>query len=306
MRIAFIDDFKPTVVADQKVVDVTDVVADVPHLDPQGLLEGIIARFTELRPKLESAAKSRPGKPVAQARFRQPVPRPSKIVCMAGNYMESGTIPAPYDVDAFLKSPASIIGDGDTVVLPDAPATVFQHEAELGVVIGKRTSRVKAAQALDHVFGYVNFVDVSARGINPNGRNSFWWQKSWDTFGPVGPWIATRDEISNPQKLHIRLWNNGDLRQDFSTSDMARGVAQVIELISNEVTLVPGDIIATGTNHLGLGPLQNGEKLEMEITGLGRLHVSIRDDKKRTWRRETVAQQRAREAAEKAATKPGP
>jgi 2-keto-4-pentenoate hydratase/2-oxohepta-3-ene-1,7-dioic acid hydratase in catechol pathway len=305
MRIAFVDDYRPAIVDGQKVVDVSELLGSVQHLRPQDLLEGLIALFDELRPKLQSAARSGQGKALGQVRFRPPVPQPSKIVCMAGNYMESGTIPAPYDVDAFLKSPASIIGDGDTVVIPDAPATVFQHEAELGVVIGMRASKVKAAQALDHVFGYVNFVDVSARGINPNGRNSFWWQKSWDTFGPVGPWIATRDEVPDPQKLHIRLWNNGDLRQDFSTSDMARGVAQVIELISNEVTLLPGDIIATGTNHLGLGPLQDGEKVEMEITGLGRLHVTVRDDKKRTWRRETVAQQRAREAAEKATAKPG-
>lgn len=300
MKIAFVDDYKLSIVAGQNVFDVHDLVAAIPHLTHQDLLEGVIAAYQDLKPKFENAVKTRKGKPVAQAKFRAPVPQPSKIVCMAGNYMESGTIPAPYDVDAFLKSPASIIGDGEIVVLPDAPATVFQHESELGVVIGKKASKVKAAQALDHVFGYLNFVDVSARGINPNGRNSFWWQKSWDTFGPIGPWIATRDEIPDPQKLHIKLWNNGDLRQDFSTSDMARGVAQVIELISAEVTLLPGDILATGTNHLGLGPLQDGEKVEMEITGLGRLHVTIRDDKKRTWRRETVAQQRAREAAEKA------
>lgn len=300
MKIAFVDDYRLSLVNDGKVVDVHNLVASIPHLTPQDLLESVISRFGELKPRFEAALKSGQGKPVAQVRFKPPVPQPSKIVCMAGNYMESGTIPAPYDVDAFLKSPASIVGDGDVVVLPDAPATVFQHESELGVVIGRKASRVKAVQALDYVFGYLNFVDVSARGINPNGRNSFWWQKSWDTFGPIGPWIATRDEVPDPQKLHIRLWNNGDLRQDFSTSDMARGVAQVIELISNEVTLLPGDILATGTNHLGLGPLQDGEKVEMEITGLGRLHVSIRDDKKRTWRRETVAQQKAREAAEKA------
>jgi 2-keto-4-pentenoate hydratase/2-oxohepta-3-ene-1,7-dioic acid hydratase in catechol pathway len=304
MRIAFIDDYRPAVVEGQKVVDVSDLLSSIPRLGPQDVLEGLISRFDELKPRLEAAARSGQGKSIGEVRFRPPVPGPSKIVCMAGNYMESGTIPAPYDVDAFLKSPASIIGDGDTVVLPDAPATVFQHESELGVLIGKKASKVRAGQALDYVFGYLNFIDVSARGINPNGRNSFWWQKSWDTFGPIGPWIATHDEIADPQQLHIRLWNNGDLRQDFSTSDMARGVAQVIELISNEVTLLPGDIIATGTNHLGLGPLQDGEKVEMEITGLGRLRVSVRDDKKRTWRRETVAQQRAREAAEKAA-KPG-
>jgi 2-keto-4-pentenoate hydratase/2-oxohepta-3-ene-1,7-dioic acid hydratase in catechol pathway len=306
VRIAFVDNFVPAIVTGDQVIDVTETLKPIPRLTPQDLLEGLMGRWDEYRPKLEAAAKSGKGRPAKGVRFRPPVPRPSKIVCMAGNYMESGTIPAPYDVDAFLKSPASVIGDGDTVVLPDAPATVFQHESELGVVIGRTASKVKAANALSHVFGYLNFIDVSARGINPNGRNSFWWQKSWDTFGPIGPWVLTRDEAPDPQKLHIKLWNNGDLRQDFPTSDMARGVAQVIELISNEVTLQPGDIIATGTNHLGLGPLQDGESVEMEITGLGRLHVKVKDDKKRTWRRETVAQQKTREAAEAAAKSKAP
>ncbi|MBI4305548.1 MAG: fumarylacetoacetate hydrolase family protein [Chloroflexi bacterium] len=301
MRLAFVDDYVPAIVTDAGVIDVSQAVKDVPRLTPQDLLEGVISRFDALKPQLEAAAVSARAKPVSSVRFRPPVPQPGKIVCMAGNYMESGTIPAPYDVDAFLKSPASIIGDGDTVILPDAPATVFQHEAELGVVIGRKASKVAASAALGHVFGYVNFIDVSARGINPNGRNSFWWQKSWDTFGPIGPWISTSDEVRDPQALQIRLWNNGDLRQDFPTSDMARGVARVIELLSNEVTLMPGDIIATGTNHLGLGPLQDGERVEIEITGLGKRHIRVRDDKKRTWRRETVAQQKAREAAEAAA-----
>ncbi len=300
MRIGFVDDFRLAVVVGERVVDVSAVVADLPRVRPQDILEGVIGHFEEWRPRLESAARSGSGRPLADVTFCPCVPQPSKIVCLAGNYMESGTIPAAYDVDAFLKSPASLLGDGGTVILPDAPATVFQHEAELAVVIGSRASQVRADQALEHVFGYVNFIDVSARGITPNGRNSFWWQKSWDTFGPIGPWITTRDEIPDPQKLHIRLWNNGDLRQDFPTSDMARSVAQVIEWVSHEVTLLPGDVIATGTNHLGLGPLQDGERVEMEISGLGRLRVTIRDDQKRSWRRETIAQQKAREAAEKA------
>ena len=299
MRFAFIDDFVPAVVVGDKVVDVSDILESIPRLKPQDLLEGLTGRFDEFRPQLETAANDRAGKPVDSVRFRPPVPQPGKLVCMAGNYMESGTIPKAYDVDAFLKAPSSIIGKGDTVVLPNIPADVFHHESELGVVIGKTASKVSAANALDHVFGYLNFMDVSARGISPNGNNSFWWQKSWDTFGPIGPWILTSDDVPNPQNLDIRLWNNGDLRHNFNTSDMARSVGEVIEWVSAEVTLNPGDIIATGTNHLGLGPLQDGEKVELEITGLGRLSVKIQDDQKRTWRRETVAEQEAREAAEK-------
>ncbi len=295
MRFAFIDDFCPAVVSGRGVVDVSHVLESVPKLDAQDLLEGLVQRFDEFRPLLEEAAANGDARPVDQVRFRPPVPRPGKMVCMAGNYLEGGTIPRPYDVDAFLKAPSSVIGDGDTVVLPDAPAAVFHHEAELGVVIGKEMKAVPASQALDHVFGYLNFMDVSARGITPNGNNSFWWQKSWDTFGPIGPWIVTADEIEDTQKLQIRLWNNGDLRHDFNTDDMARSVAEVLEWVSTESTLNPGDIVATGTNHLGLGPMQDGERVVLEVEGLGRLSVNVRDDYGRTWVRETVAEQEARE-----------
>jgi len=299
MRIAFIDDFRLAVVWGEVAIDVSDIVEPIPHLTPQDLIAGFITRFDEYRSKLEAAAQSRDGVPIGSVRFRPPIPMPGRMVCMAGNYMESGTIPAAYDADAFLKSPSSVIGDGDTVVLPDAPADVFHHEAELGVVIGKKASKVKAADGLDHVFGYLNFMDVSARGITPEGRNSFWWQKSWDTFCPIGPWIVTKDEIPDAQKLDIKLWNEGDLRHDFNTSDMARPVEAVVELLSNVTTFYPGDIIATGTNHLGLGPMQDGETVVLEVQGLGRLSIKVRDDQKRTWRRETVAEQEAREAAEK-------
>jgi len=297
MRIAFINDFRLAVVRGETVVDVADVVESIPHLTSQDLMTGLISRFDDYRTKLEEAAGSREGVPVDSVRFRPPVPLPGKMVCMAGNYMESGTIPKAYEADAFLKSPTSVLGNGDTVVLPDAPAAVFHHEAELGVVIGKKASKVKAANGLDHVFGYLNFMDVSARGITPEGRNSFWWQKSWDTFGPIGPWIVTRDEIPNAQALDIKLWNDGDLRHDFNTSDMARPVEGVVELLSAVTTFNPGDLIATGTNHLGLGPMQDGETVVLEVQGLGRLSVKVRDDQKRTWKRETVAEQEAREAA---------
>ena len=299
MRIAFIDDFRLAVVRGDVAIDVSDIVEPIPHITAQDLITGLITRFDEFRPRLEAAAQSRDGVPASSVRSRPPLPMPGRMVCMAGNYMESGTIPKAYDADAFLKSSSSVIGDGDTVVLPDAPATVFHHEAELGVVIGKKASKVKAADGLDCVFGYLNFMDVSARGITPEGRNSFWWQKSWDTFCPIGPWIVTRDEIPDAQTLDIKLWNDGDLRHDFNTSDMARSVPEVVELISNVTTLYPGDIIATGTNHLGLGPMQDGETVVLEITGLGRLSVKVRDDHGRTWRRETVAEQEARENAAK-------
>ena len=209
MRFAFIDDYRPAVVADRGVVDVSHVLDSIPKLDAQDLLEGLVQRFDEFRPLLEEAAANGEATPVDQVRFRPPVPRPGKMVCMAGNYLEGGTIPRAYDVDAFLKAPSSVIGDGDTVVLPNVPAAVFHHEAELGVVIGKEMKSVDASDALSHVFGYLNFMDVSARGITPNGNNSFWWQKSWDTFGPIGPWIVTADEIATPRNYRYASGTKG-------------------------------------------------------------------------------------------------
>jgi len=229
------------------------------------------------------------------------VPQLGKLVCMAGNYMESGTIPKAYDVDAFLKAPSSIIGKGDTVVLPNIPADVFHHESELGVVIGKTASKVSAANALDHVFGYLNFMDVSARGISPNGNNSFWWQKSWDTFGPMGPAITTADEVDDPQKLAVKLWVSGDLRQDVNTSDMGRSVYEVLEWVSWITTMKPGDVISTGTNHVGLGPIQDGDTVVMEIAGLGpKLSLTVKDDWKRTWPRLPLSKMTAFESSVRA------
>src|SRR5262245_20774067 len=112
--------------------------------------------------------------------------------------MEDGTLPEPAPMNAFMKSPSAIIGDGDTMILPDMAATIFEGEAELAVVIGKRASHVKAADAMSYVFGYTNFIDGSARGVVPP-TNVFYQMKSRDTFAPIGPYIVTADEIKDPQ-----------------------------------------------------------------------------------------------------------
>ena len=117
-------------------------------------------------------------------------------------------------LNAFMKSPSAIIGDGDTMILPDMAATIFEGEAELAVVIGKRASHVKAADAMSYVFGYTNFIDGSARGVVPP-TNVFYQMKSRDTFAPIGPYIVTADEIKDPHKLQIRLTNNGFVMQNF-------------------------------------------------------------------------------------------
>jgi 2-keto-4-pentenoate hydratase/2-oxohepta-3-ene-1,7-dioic acid hydratase in catechol pathway len=163
MKLLFFDDFRLGVLRGDSVVDVSDVVKDIPHLDPQGLMRGLIERFDQYRGKLEQAAASGQGKPLDQVRVRPPLPRPSNIVCMAVNYMEDGTRAEPAPINAFMKSPNAVIGKGDTMVLPDVPATIFEGEAEVALVIGKQATGVSADRAMDYVFGYVNFIDGSAR-----------------------------------------------------------------------------------------------------------------------------------------------
>jgi 2-keto-4-pentenoate hydratase/2-oxohepta-3-ene-1,7-dioic acid hydratase in catechol pathway len=205
---------------------------------------------------------------------------------MAVNYMEDGTRAEPAPLNAFHKSPGAVIGDSDTMVLPDVPATIFEGEAEVALVIGKRASHVRAAEAMSYVFGYTNFIDGSARGLPPSG-NTFYQMKSRDTFAPMGPYLVTADEIADPHKLQVRLWVNGALKQNFNTSDMAHKIPRCIEWVSSIHTLEPGDVLATGTNHRGLSAFQNGDLIELETDGLGRLRVHVRDDLKRTWARET-------------------
>ena len=159
-------------VAGDGVVDVTEVVKDISRLGPQDVMRGVIERFDTLKGKLADAAAKGQGKPVSQVRFRPPLPRPENIICMAVNYMEDGTLAEPAPINAFMKSPSAIIGDGDTMVLPVMAATIFEGEAELAVVIGKRASHVKATDAMSYVFGYTNFVDGSARGVVPRRPTS--------------------------------------------------------------------------------------------------------------------------------------
>src|SRR5207248_8770930 len=212
MKILYFNDFRLGVLkGDNSVVDVTAVVQAIPHTGPGDLINGLIERFSSYRQKLEQAVGQGQGVPLASVRIRPPLPNPANIDCMAVNYMEDGTRSAPAPINAFNKSASAIIGNGDAMVLPDVPAAIFEGEAEMAVIIGKRASHVSAANAMDYVFGYTNFIDGSARGLPPPG-NVFFQMKSRDTFAPLGPWIVTADEIRDPQKLQIRLSVNGTVK----------------------------------------------------------------------------------------------
>src|SRR5262245_6277434 len=151
MKLLFFDDWKLGVLNGDQVVDVSDAVKDVPRVGPHDVINGVIGRWGEYRPKLEAAAKSGRGVPVRSVKIRPPLPKPTTIVAMAVNYMEDGTRSEPAPINAFLKSPSAVIGDGETMVLPDVPATIFEGEAEIALVIGKRASNVSAADAMSYV-----------------------------------------------------------------------------------------------------------------------------------------------------------
>jgi 2-keto-4-pentenoate hydratase/2-oxohepta-3-ene-1,7-dioic acid hydratase in catechol pathway len=286
MKFVFFDEYRLGVLKGSNVVDVSDAVKSIPRLGPGDLINSVIEHFEQHRAALEKAIDKGKGTPLTQVKLRAPLPRPINIVCMAVNYMEDGTRPAPPPINAFLKTPSAIIGHNETMVLPDAPATIFEGEAELAMVIGKPAFKVKEADATKYIFGYLNFIDGSARGL----ATMFYQQKSWETFAPIGPYLVTADEVTDPQNLQVKLWNNGELMQDYNTNDMAHKIKRCVEWASSMHRLFPGDIISLGTNHKGLHPYMDGDKVEIETEGLGRLQFYVRDDLKRTWARETRGQ----------------
>jgi 2-keto-4-pentenoate hydratase/2-oxohepta-3-ene-1,7-dioic acid hydratase in catechol pathway len=286
VKLLFFDDFKLGLLKGDAVVDVSHVVRNIPNTGPPSLISGLIERFADYQRPLQQALDQGKGVPLGQVRIRPPLPKPYNIVAMAVNYMEDGTRAEPAPINAFHKSPNSVIGHDDTMVLPDVPATIFEGEAEVALVIGKRASSVSAGEAMSYVFGYLNFIDGSARGLPPSG-NTFYQMKSRDTFAPMGPYLVTADEVPDPHRLQVRLWVNGELKQNYNTGDMAHKIPRCIEWVSSIHTLEPGDVLATGTNHRGLSAFQNGDVVELETEGLGRLRINIRDDLKRTWARET-------------------
>ena len=285
MKLVLFDDYRLGVIKDNRVVDAMGALEGQTFRRPQDMIEEVIINWDALKPEIESAIAGKEGVPLQSVRLRAPVPKPTKLICAAVNYLEFGQR-EPAILDAFLKSPTAIIGTGDTCELPPAPVTVFHHEPELAFVVGKTASHVSQEDAMSYIFGYCNFLDMSARGLQGAVGNSFFLGKCWDTFAPMGPALVTADEIPSPNELQIRLWNNDDPRHDFPTSDMAHKIPELISEFSKITTLEPGDVVATGVNHQQIGAVQDGDVLRMEIENMGPpLVIHISDPSKREWPR---------------------
>jgi 2-keto-4-pentenoate hydratase/2-oxohepta-3-ene-1,7-dioic acid hydratase in catechol pathway len=272
----------PGLLTERGVVSIASAVRE--GHTPQGTMQNLIDDFERLRPALERLAREGEARPLAGVRLRPPLPRPGKILACIANYWEHGALEAR-PLNMFLKSSDAVIGPDDTIVLPEfTEPWIFMHEAELALVIKGPAKNVSQANWRSAVFGYTGMIDVSARG---EGRRTWkagsWLGKSFDTFAPIGPCIATLDEIANPNDVHVQFWVDGQLRHNYNTDDMEHLVPELVEFATRIMTLNSGDLIACGTNHEGLGPLQDGEVVDFEIHGIGRMRLSVRDPLKRTW-----------------------
>ena len=267
---------------DREIADLT------PSILPMGLSVPEILRCCDLASGfVESATEAvlsgeLPLMDASDVKLEAPVPRPGKIICIGLNYrnhaIESG-MEIPTSPIIFSKFSTSVSAPGEPIKIP-AMSEKADYEAELAFVIGRRAKNVAAKDAMDHVLGYTNFNDVSARDFQfADGQ----WQrgKACDTFAPFGEYIVTKDEIADPHNLRIQFRLNGETLQDSTTSQLIFGIPELVEFLSRSITLEPGDVIATGTPP-GVGfarkpPifLKDGDVCEVEIEGLGVLRNPV-------------------------------
>ncbi|MDX1432097.1 MAG: fumarylacetoacetate hydrolase family protein [Gammaproteobacteria bacterium] len=249
---------------------IRDLSAHVPDIDALALSPRELAALARLAPAKLPAVRGKP-------RLGPPVAGIGKLVCIGLNYSdharEAGQ-PIPKEPIIFMKATTSVSGPDDPVVIPKG-STKCDWEVELGIVMGSRARYVAERDALRHVAGYCVFNDVSEREHQLEGTGQWVKGKSHDTFAPIGPWVVTRDEVPDPQKLDLWLEVNGKRRQNGNTRTMIFGAAFLVSYVSRYMTLEPGDVIATGTPPgvgLGFKPpvfLEAGDTMRVSVQGLG-------------------------------------
>ncbi|MDT0460046.1 fumarylacetoacetate hydrolase family protein [Streptomyces sp. DSM 41527] len=268
------------------LLDETGVLRDLSGLVPD--IDGALLADDGTLARLRAAAASGELPPLDAAGLRTgpPLARIGKIVCIGLNYhdhaRETGATP-PEEPILFMKAPDTVVGPEDTVLVPRGSVKT-DWEVELAVVIGRRARYLEGdAQALAAVAGYAVAHDVSERAFQIERGGQWDKGKNCETFNPLGPWLVTADEVPDPQALGLRLWVNGDLKQDGTTAEQIFPVAEVVRYVSQFMTLHPGDIINTGTpagvamGHPDPKPyLRPGDIVELEIDGLGRQRQQLK------------------------------
>ncbi|MCU0853790.1 MAG: fumarylacetoacetate hydrolase family protein [Rhodobacteraceae bacterium] len=254
--------------ANGRIRDLSDMMSDLSGAN--------LARLARVNPEGLPPVEGSP-------RLGVPVAGVGKVMCIGLNYSdhaaESGMAPPPEPI-LFMKATSALCGPNDPIVLPKGSEKT-DWEVELGVVIGRAAKHVREEEALSHVAGYVVFNDVSERAFQLERAGQWTKGKSCDTFGPVGPWLVTPDEVGDPQRLSMELTVNGEVMQKGSTATMIFSVAHIVSYLSRFMTLHPGDIIATGTPPgVGMGRkppryLKAGDVVETRIEGLGRQRAVV-------------------------------
>lgn len=280
MKIAVFDAYRIGVVAADGIHDVSTALPGWAP-DSPWLVNQFIERFAGLRPAIDGLCRG-VAVPLDRVTLRPPTPRPVNLFAAPLNYRAhraemSGPITSGAgtadELGFFLKAVGSISGPEDPVLLPDRPGRRFDFEGEIAVVIGRRAVAVSPAEALAHVFGYTILLDMTMR-MTETEREERTMRKSFATFSPIGPWIVTVDEAGAPEELSLKVWRNGELRQDATLADLIVGIPELISRASHVLPLEPGDVYTTGSP-AGVGQINVGDVIEAVSPAIGRLRVSV-------------------------------
>ncbi|MCL7427516.1 fumarylacetoacetate hydrolase family protein [Streptomyces sp. YS415] len=267
------------------LLDADGVLRDLSGVVPD--IDGALLADDDALARIRAVAVELPELDAAGLRIGPPLGRIGKVVCIGLNYhdhaRETGAEP-PAEPVIFFKAADTVVGPNDTVLVPRRSVKT-DWEVELAVVIGRTARYVESAEAaLGHVAGYAVAHDVSEREFQIERGGTWDKGKNCETFNPLGPWLVTADEVPDPQNLSLKLWVNGELKQDGTTAEQIFPVAEVVRYVSQFMTLYPGDVINTGTpagvamGHPEPKPfLRAGDVVELEITGLGRQRQEFKD-----------------------------
>lgn len=280
-RLAYSDKETYGFVKDGKVATKDHIIIETGVPLPQTIKDFLFdGWFDEIK---DSISKISYNEEISNFKSLAPIPNPPKIICLAFNYTDHAkeqNFTAPSDPVIVIKPRTTLTGTNSDIVCPSF-VKQLDYEIELALVIGKDCKNVSESGAKDAIFGYTILNDVSARDIQMSDKQ-YTRGKAFDTFAPCGPWITTADEISNPQDLKMVTKVNQVTRQNSSTSKMSLKIPSIVSKLSKIMTLEKGDIISTGTpsgvalNNPGIDFLKDGDKIEMEIEGLGKLENTVK------------------------------
>jgi 2-keto-4-pentenoate hydratase/2-oxohepta-3-ene-1,7-dioic acid hydratase in catechol pathway len=285
VRLCQFDDHRLGLVEDGLVRDVTSVLDELPHQRyPFALGDALIANLPKLRGRISDMARGAAAVPVGGVRLLSPVANASKIIGAPVNYRKhlaevaanpelhhqnKAHLQAIQQSGLFLKATSSVVGASEGVVIRH-PERRTDHEVELAVIVGKRAKSVRREEALSFVAGYCIGLDITIRG--PEERS---FRKSLDTYTVLGPWLVTADELPAPSALELSITVNGEPRQKANTRELILGVPELIEFASSFYTLLPGDVLMTGTPE-GVGPIAPGDVMHAQIDQIGEMTVQVR------------------------------